>query len=107
MDQSLRRAAIVLHKTVTVAISVSVDPVQGSLYIRPEPLEQGTVAGPFVVCSGQDHEQGSGIHAAVVAPERYLTEDSHLAVAGLVQDLAGLGILFRVHLAGLIGSQIR
>src|SRR5262249_10286367 len=45
------------------------------------------------VSDGQEHEERRCVNAAVVALVRRLLELGHLAVAGLVQHLARLGVL--------------
>ena len=54
------------------------------------------VAGALVVRGGQHDEERRRVVAAVVAPERDLAERRHLAVAHLVQDLAGLRVALGV-----------
>ena len=59
------------------------------------------------VRAGQHDEQRRRVDAAVVAAERHLAERGHLAVAHLVQDLAGLGVALGVDLGRLRRGQKR
>ncbi len=60
--------------------------------LRPELPERRRVVGAVEIGAGEHDEERCRIDAAVVAAERHLAESGHLAVAHLVQDLAGLGI---------------
>ena len=87
-------AAGVFDEAVAVDVAVLVDPAQGAIDVVPEPGDELPIARARVVVAGEDHEQRRRVHAAVIAAEGDLAEARHLAGAGLVQDLAGLGVLF-------------
>ena len=95
----------VLDETVAVAVAVVVDPAQRRLQVRPDRADGLEVAGALVVHARQHHEQRRRVDAAVVQPERHLAEARHFALAGLVQDLAGLGVRFGPLLRRLGGGQ--
>ena len=107
VHQAVGRLPLVLDEAVAVAVAVAVDPAQGGLDVGPERLDERPVAGALVVGAGQQDEQRRGIDAAVVAAEGHLLQRRHLAVAGLVQDLARLGVLLGDHLRRLGGGQVR
>ena len=69
-----------------------VDPGQRCLEIRPQGPDGLEIASPLEVHTGEHDEQGRAVDAAIVQAERDLAEPRHLAMPGLVQDLARLGI---------------
>ena len=93
VQQAIGRLPLILHEAVPVPVAVAVDPVQGGLDVGPQGVDEGPVAGALVVGASEQDEQRRGIDAAVVAAEGNLLQRRHLAAAGLVQDLAGLGVL--------------
>src|SRR5579862_4465673 len=101
LHQAIRRAPMVLNEAVSVRIAVAVDPLERSLHIGPDRLDEGDIRGAPVVSTGQHDKQRSGIDAAVIAGEGNLSKRGHLAAASLVQNLAGLSILVGVAVAGL------
>ncbi len=101
LDQTAVRRARVLHEAVAVAIAVAIDPGQSGLDVRPELLDRREIAGPVVVAARQQHEQGRGVHAAVVGAKRHFAECRHFAASHLVQNLAGLRVACRVVARGL------
>ena len=82
-----------------------VDPVERALDVGPDRFQEGAVAGAAPVGAGEHHEQGRGVDRAVVAAEGDLAQPGHLPVADLVDDLARLGVPFRVLLLRLGGGQ--
>ena len=101
LHQAGRLLPGVLDEAVVVRVRRAVDPGQRGLDVRPEVAGKLEVAGVAVVRAGEHHEQRRRVVAAVVAPERDLHQRRHLAVAQLVQDLAGLGVALRVVFGGL------
>ena len=55
--------------------------------------------------TGEEEKERRRIDGAVVAAERHLAQVGHLAMASLVQDLAGLGIGLRIELGRLRGGE--
>jgi hypothetical protein len=106
VEQTIARLAVILHEAVTVPVPIAVDPQERRLQVRPEGLHEDPVPAPLVVGACQQDEQRRGVHTAVVAAEGHLFQDGHLAVAGLVQDLAGLCVLFWDDLRGLGRGQV-
>jgi hypothetical protein len=98
--------ARVLHEPVAVAVAALVNPGERSHDVRPQPDQELDISGAIEIRTGQHHEQRRRVHAAVVAAERHLAEASHLAAAGLVQDLSRFGVLPRVHVIGLRRRQV-
>ena len=94
LHEAVRRVPLVFDESVAVDVAVPVDPLQRRLNVRPDAIDQLAVAGPQVVLGGEDDEERRGVVAAVVQAERNLAEGSHLAIADLVHDLAGLRIAF-------------
>ena len=101
IGQALLRLPVIFDEPVAVAIAVGVDPAQRRLGVRPQGAYGGQVAGAHEVLAQQQHEQRCRVDAAVIAAEGDLAQISHLAVAHLVHDLAGLCIAFRLHGRGL------
>ena len=83
----------------------SIQPSAASI-CRPERPQRLGLPGAVQPGAGQRHEQRRRIDAAVVAAERHLAQFRHLAVAHLVQDLAGLGIRRRIEAGGLHRRQV-
>src|SRR5262245_37339573 len=106
LHQARLRLPCVLHEAVAVAVAVPVDPIQRALDVWPEPAEHLAVAGAIVVGARPNDEERCGIDAAVVRPERHRAQARHLAAAGFVQDLPGLGVLFLVDAVGLRRSEV-
>ena len=106
MDEPVLRPAAVLHKAIAIEISRTINPLQRTLDIRPDLCDEGLIARPFVIGSGQHNEQRRRVDAAVVAAERNLIEGRHFSLACLMQNFANLGILLREHLPRLGRRQI-
>src|SRR4051794_21486613 len=101
------RLPVVFDEAITVAITVRVDPAQRRFDARPDLRESRAVPGALEVHSGEHHEERSRIDRAVVAAERHLAQVGHLAMASLMQDLAGLGVGARVKIGRLRGASVR
>ncbi|MFC7612168.1 hypothetical protein [Teichococcus aestuarii] len=105
VQQPVRPLAAVFDEAVPVRVAVPVDPAQRRLDVRPQDAQRGQVAGSVEIGAGQHDEERGGVGAAIVAAERHLAEQRHLALPRLMQDLAGLGIGRRVFLRRLMGGQ--
>ena len=99
-------AALIVDQAVAVAVAVVAHPVGGGDQVRPQPADQGVVAGAADVGAGQGDEQAGGVDPAVVEAERHLAQCAHLAAARLVHDLAGLAVLEGAGLGRLAHGQI-
>src|SRR5881296_3557442 len=87
------------------AVTVALHPVHGGARVRPELAHELQVARHPCVGAEQHAEERRCVEAAVVASEGHLAGRRHLAVAGLVDDLAGLLVALGVHLAPLQGGE--
>src|SRR5262245_18217206 len=106
MNQTVLRSPAVFDETVTVRITIAVDPFKGALDVRPNQFHQSAVARALVICACQHHKEWRRIDAPVVAPEWHLTQNSHFIIAELMQQLPRLRVLLGVLNVGLIGSEI-
>ena len=106
VDQPGVALAAVLDEAVAVAIARLVHPAQRRQDVRPQPAHGLDVVGAFEIGARQHDEQRRGIDAAVVVAERHLAQQRHLALAHLVQDLAGLGVGRLVGGLGLVARQV-
>jgi hypothetical protein len=86
----LRVARLVLDVAVAVAVAPDVDPLQRGPRVRLELADEIGVAGPALVFLQQHEEERRGIRGPVVRRVGRLAQHGELAVADLVQDLAGL-----------------
>src|SRR6202030_93976 len=107
LHQPRRRLAMVLYKPILIQIAILIDPVQCQLDARPNRLDELEVAGPPIVGAGKYQVKRRGVHAAVIAPKRYLSQHRHLALSRFMQDFARLGILLRRELFRLRSSEVR
>ena len=82
----------VAEESVAVGSALALDPGHRCQQGRPQGSDQGEVPGAVGVGARQHHEQGCRVDAAVVAAEGQLLEPRHLALAGLVHDLARGGV---------------
>jgi hypothetical protein len=87
-----RFAPGIVEKSVAIGIAGAVDPRHGGLQRRPERPDELQVACAVGIGTRQDDEQRRGVDAAVILPEGQFVARRHLALAGLVHDLAGSGI---------------
>ncbi len=92
---------MVFDEAVAVAVAIGVDPGQGRLCIRPQLPHGVEVGGARKIFAEQQHEKGSRIHAAVVAPEWHLPQIGHFSVAHLVQNFSRLRVALRFDGGGL------
>ena len=99
--QAVLRPPLVLEVAVTVAVPVALHPVDGRARVRPEVADQLEVIRDACIGSEQHAEERRRIEAAVVAAEGHLARRRHLAVACLVDDLAGLLVARRIDLRAL------
>ena len=107
VDEPVRRLPRVGDEAVGVARRARVEPGERPLDVRPDRLDEGEVRGALVVSARQRDEQRRRVDAAVVAPEGYLAERGHLALARLVENLARLGVLRGIGLGRLRLGQER
>src|SRR5262249_36845607 len=84
MHKSFGRMTEVLDKAISITVAVAVDPLQGELEVRPDRLDELPVSRSLKVSTGQKHEQGGGVHTAVVPAEGNLAQGGHLAAARFV-----------------------
>ena len=82
----------VLDEAIAVRIAVLVDPFQRRQDVGPDRIQRGAVGGVLPVQAGEHDEQRRRVDGAVVATERHFAQRGELALARLVQDLAGLGV---------------
>src|SRR6185369_16045384 len=99
------RLTVVFDKAVPVPIAVLADPAQGRLDVGPDFKKRVVVPGALEIQTREQKKERRGINRAVVAAEWHLTQVGHLAVASLVQDLAGLGIGLWIERGGLRGGE--
>ena len=90
--QSSLGGAPIPQKTIDAGRLSLLNPGHGGIERRQQGVDKGQLAGARQVIGRQNHKQRGGIDAAVVASEGHLCQGDHLAVAGLVQDLARLGV---------------
>ena len=88
-------------------LTVSVDPTERSLHIRPQFPHSIDIARAFKIFADQQHKKRCRVDAPVVPPKRHLAQDGHFIIAELMQHLAGLGVLLGFLSVGLMGSEVR
>ncbi len=99
-------AAGIVDQPVAIGVAEMLHPGGGRLQGGPQVLDQRDVAGALGIGAGQGHEQRRGVDSAIIAPERHLPQGRHLALAGLVHDLARRAVAEGRDLLGLVGGQI-
>ena len=98
VDEPALRAAPVLDEAVAVEVAVLVDPGERAQRGLPEVADERRVARPAPDLGEEDEVERRRVNRAVVAREPRF---GSLAVAHLVDDLAGLGVDRRVVLGRL------
>ena len=93
--------AVVFDEAVAVPVTVSVDPIERCLRVRPERAHRLQIAGAGVVLAEQQHIQRRRVDAAVIAAERHFAQVGHLAVAHFMQNLPRLGVPLGLDRGGL------
>ena len=106
LNQANRRTSGIFDEAVAVAIAVAVDPIKGALDVWPESPEKREISRAFVVGAGKHDEQRRRVDAAVVLPKRHFVKARHLAVARLVKNLSGLGVVRLIDAIGLPRSEV-
>jgi len=92
---------VIFDKAVAVAVTIFVNPGQRRHDIGPQRADGFLVAGAGEIARRQQHEQGRGIDAAIIAAERHFPQHRHFAVAHFMDDLARLGIGGVIHFGRL------
>src|SRR6185436_4058988 len=100
-----RRPRLVLLETVAVAVAIGVDPRETSLCGLQVLLKQPSVAGCAPCVVQRDEVEWRRVGSSVVRGVRYQLEVRQLAVANLVEDLAGLRVAIVIALLGLQRAQ--
>ena len=100
-----RAAAVVLDVAVAVGVSIAHAPLESRFGRGPERVGKGVVVSPVLgLCEGAKEQRGCVDRAVQdVRPEAALDD---LAVADLVQDLAGLFLGVDVRLPALVLRQV-
>src|SRR5439155_4986054 len=101
LNQSAISARRVFDKPIAVGVAVFIHPTQRRLNIWPQLLDQPAVTGAIVVCPGEHYEERCGVNRPVITAEGNLSQVRHLAVAQLVQNLAGLRLVGGIQLRRL------
>src|SRR5215831_5119046 len=106
MDETVFRSAAVFDETITIYVPISIDPFKSALDVRPNGLHKSAVTRALVICACQHHKKRRRVDAAIVTPERHLTQNGHFIIAKLMQHLAGLRVLLGLLSVGLIGGEV-
>ena len=96
----------ILDEAVVVRIAIAVDPGQRAEQGGQKFDEQILVVEPVHHFDGADQEQRRAIDGPVVGRVRNQLEIGELAVASLMQNLAGLLLAGRVDLLALVPGQV-
>src|SRR5689334_17312947 len=90
VDQAARRGARVLDQTISVDVTVAIDPLKGATCVREELVHEIEVAGPAPRLVEEDEPQRCRVDCSVVGHVRDLAAAGELTAAKLVHDPAGL-----------------
>ena len=105
VDETLGRAALVLHKAIAIEVAVFINPLQGLVCGGQHLAHKLVVGGPVEGLAQQDQKQRSGVDGAVVRPERHFAAARHFAFAVFVQNFARVLVAPVVHLAALVAGE--
>src|SRR5581483_3707697 len=84
--QSSSAMAGILHKPISVNVSVFIDPFQSKFNVRPQCIQQITISGALVICSGEHNEQRRSVYSSVIPAEGDFSERGHFTVPHFVQN---------------------
>src|SRR5882757_5646467 len=106
LDQTLFGSPTVFYESVSILISVNVDPRKRQFNVWPERVYEVKVTGAPIKRSRQHHKQWGRINTAVVASERDFSQRRHFAVAGFMHDFAGLCFGLGIHVLRQGGRKV-
>src|SRR5689334_9942234 len=101
------RMSGIFDETVAVRIAEPVDPFEGGFDIWPDAFYESGISGSLVIGRGEQNEQWSRIHAAVVMAKWYLAKLRHFSLSHLMKDLAWFGIAIGIKTFRLCRRKIR